>query len=76
MLISRGLLALNTSYCLAQELSGSIGLGWAQPTCQGLNILAGEDSGATEDDLRDNSGCGCHTPPLWMVGQNYFPFIS
>lgn len=56
MLTSRGLLALNLSYCLAQEHLGSVRLGWAQPTRQGLNILAGEDSGPTKDDLQENSG--------------------
>lgn len=56
MLTSRGCLALYPSYCLAQEHSGSVGLGWAHPTCQGLNILAGEDSGPTKNDLKENSG--------------------
>ena len=54
MLTVRGHLALHPSYCLTQEHSGTLWLGWAQPICQGLYILAVEDSGTTKNDLPEN----------------------
>lgn len=54
MLTARGHLALHPSYCLTQEHSGTLWLGWAQPICQGLNILAVEDSGTTKNNLPEN----------------------
>lgn len=56
MLTSRSHLALHPSYSLAQEHSGTLWLGWAQPICQGLNILAGEGSSTTKNDLQENNG--------------------
>lgn len=55
MLTGRGLLALYPSNCLTQEHSGTLWLGWAQPICQGLNILASEGSGTTKNDLQENN---------------------